>query len=183
MTVEWSHRVRTEDPARTRALAAALAAASRPGDLVLLIGRLGAGKTVFAQGFARGLGVTGPVTSPTFTLVRQYPCMGGAVQQLLHADLYRLDHLAEVVDLALPELTEDRAVALVEWGDVGRPVLGDSALEVELTTIGQATETDGGAEPRRVTLSARGPAWSDRHEAVRALLEPFAADRLVEVPR
>jgi tRNA threonylcarbamoyladenosine biosynthesis protein TsaE len=183
VTSSWTHSVRTEDPEGTRSLAATLARAARPGDLVLLIGRLGAGKTVFAQGFARGLGVQGPVTSPTFTLVRQYPCEGaGGVGQLIHADLYRLDQLAEVADLALPELLEDRAVALVEWGDVGRPVLGDSALEVELTTIGDASATDGGAEPRLVTLSARGQTWSDRREAVHALVEPFAGQS-VEAPR
>jgi tRNA threonylcarbamoyladenosine biosynthesis protein TsaE len=181
---EWSQGVRTEDPEGTRSVAATLARAARPGDLVLLIGRLGAGKTVFAQGFARGLGVLGPVTSPTFTLVRQYPCEGGGpVRQLIHADLYRLEHLAEVADLALPELVEDQSVALIEWGDVGRPVLGDSALEIELTTIGDATETDGQAEPRLVTLSARGAQWFDRQQAVRALLEPFAGGRPVEIPR
>jgi len=128
--VAWSLGVRTEDPDETRRLAAALAGESRPGDLVLLVGGLGAGKTVFAQGFASGLGVAGPVTSPTFTLVRQYPCTRpGPVRQLVHADLYRLDHLAEVADLALPELIEGQAVALVEWGDAGAPVaLGDGEL-------------------------------------------------------
>ena len=129
MSGSWSLSVRTDDPAGTRRVGAALAGVARPGDLVLLAGPLGAGKTVFAQGFAGALGVDGPVTSPTFTLVRQYECPpGGPVHQLLHADLYRLDHLVEVADLALPELLEEDAVALVEWGDVGAPVLGDSAI-------------------------------------------------------
>jgi tRNA threonylcarbamoyladenosine biosynthesis protein TsaE len=113
-------------------LAAGLAAAARRGDVVVLAGPLGAGKTTFAQGFARGLGVQGPVTSPTFTLVRQYPC---ALGQLVHADLYRLDQLAEVEDLGVSELVED-GVALVEWGDVAEPMLSPVAYVVRLVVQG-----------------------------------------------
>jgi len=175
----WSLRARTEGPEETRRLAAALAGQSRPGDLVLLVGGLGAGKTVFAQGFASGLGVDGPVTSPTFTLVRKYPCAGsGPVRQLVHADLYRLDHLSEVVDLALPELIEGQAVALVEWGDVGSPVLGENALTVALSPEEGRASSEGGAEPRSVVLSARGPGWVERVDAIAAALEAFAAIRL-----
>jgi tRNA threonylcarbamoyladenosine biosynthesis protein TsaE len=178
-TVAWSLRTRTEGPEETRRLAAAVAGESRPGDLVLLVGGLGAGKTVFAQGFASALGVDGPVTSPTFTLVRQYRCAGpGPVRQLVHADLYRLDHLSEVADLALPELIEGQAVALVEWGDVGAPVLGESALEVALSAEVGPASSEGGAEPRSVVLSARGPGWVDRLDAIAAVLEPFALIRL-----
>jgi tRNA threonylcarbamoyladenosine biosynthesis protein TsaE len=174
--IEWSLCARTEGPDGTRSLAAALAERSRVGDVVLLVGGLGAGKTVFAQGFASGLGVAGPVTSPTFTLVRQYPCTRpGAVLQLVHADLYRLDHLAEVVDLALPELIEGRAVALVEWGDAGAPVLGDSALEIALTPGDRTSEGDDGAEARTLVLSARGPGWSDRRDSIADALAPFTA--------
>ena len=112
---------------------AGLAALCRPGDVVLLIGDLGAGKTVFAQGFAAALGVPGPVTSPTFALVRQYRCgEGSPVGMLIHADVYRTGSLDEVVDLALAELVEEDAVALVEWGDLAAPALGDSALEITL---------------------------------------------------
>lgn len=174
--VEWLLTARTEDPEGTRTLAAALAGQSRPGDLILLVGGLGAGKTVFAQGFAFGLGVDGPVTSPTFTLVRQYRCTRpGPVRQLIHADLYRLDHLAEVVDLALPELIEGQAVALVEWGNVGAPVLGDSALEVALTP--GDSRGDGDAETRMLVVSGRGPGWSERRGEIAAALEPFATRR------
>jgi len=140
--------------ADTRALGAALAAACRPGDTLLLVGGLGAGKTTFAQGFAAGLGVTGPVTSPTFTLVRQYPCQGPTgVTELLHADVYRLDHLREVEELGLPELVERSAVALVEWGDVAAPVLGDDPLTVQLSP--QPGET------RSVTVRG-GRRWAAR---------------------
>ena len=73
-----------------------------------------------------------PVTSPTFTLVRQYRWAGTVRSAcLLHADMWRLDHLHEVVDLGLGELVEDGAVALVEWGDVAEPVLGAGALAVD----------------------------------------------------
>jgi tRNA threonylcarbamoyladenosine biosynthesis protein TsaE len=157
----WSWSTVTDSAAATRSLAEALAARSRPGDLVLLTGGLGAGKTTFAQGFARGLGVTGPVTSPTFTLVRQYPSPGvvEGVGYLLHADVYRLDSLAEVIDLGLPEQLEDGAVALIEWGDVAEPVLGPSAMTVRLEPVG---DDDG----RRLTISGRGPDWVGRGEPV-----------------
>src|SRR6185369_16652040 len=97
----------------TRAIAGALAALARPGDLLVLAGEMGAGKTAFAQGFARALGIDEPVTSPTYTLVHSYA--GGDVT-LHHADLYRLDHTTEVSDLALDELLET-GIVLVEWGD------------------------------------------------------------------
>lgn len=155
--------VRCATAADTAALAAALAGVCRPGDTLLLVGGLGAGKTTFAQGFAAALGVEGPVTSPTFTLVRQYPCAGPAgITELLHADVYRLDHRSEVADLALPELVERAAVALVEWGDAAEAVLGPGALTVAL-----APEPDG--EARRVTVRG-GPAWAARrHDLARAV--------------
>ncbi len=137
-----SATVTTASPAATRAVAARLAEAARPGDVVLLVGGLGAGKTTFAQGFAAALGVKGPVTSPTFTLVRQYPCRLG---QLLHADVYRLEHLAEVEDLGLGELVEEDGVALVEWGDAAAPVLGAVACTVRITRPGDAGTSGGTA--------------------------------------
>lgn len=124
----WSLRARTTSPESTRELASRLAGAARRGDVIVLQGALGAGKTTFAQGFARGLGVGVPVTSPTFTLVRQYPCTLG---QLVHVDVYRLDHLAEVADLGLADLVED-GVALVEWGDVARAALGPVTWTVSI---------------------------------------------------
>ena len=107
--------VRTSSVDDTKAVATALASVARPGDLILLAGEMGAGKTVFAQGFAAGLGVLDTVTSPTFTLVHTYD---GRLR-VHHADVYRLERLAEVADLALGELLDDDdAVVLVEWGDV-----------------------------------------------------------------
>jgi len=164
----WTVTVEVDSAEATRRLAGAVARLSRPGDVVLLIGGLGAGKTTFAQGFGRALGVAGPVTSPTFTLVRQYATTTApdGVAVLLHADVYRLDSLAEVVDLSLHELLEEGAVALVEWGYVAAPALGVSALAVTLAVppgpaagdLGSGT----GDERRTVTVAGRGPAWADR---------------------
>src|SRR6187455_1406767 len=87
----------------THAIAGAVAALARSGDVIVLAGEMGSGKTAFAQGFGRALGVTEAITSPTFTLVHSYDT-GGVT--LHHADVYRLDQLAEVADLALGELAE-----------------------------------------------------------------------------
>ncbi|HUI04871.1 MAG TPA: tRNA (adenosine(37)-N6)-threonylcarbamoyltransferase complex ATPase subunit type 1 TsaE [Acidimicrobiales bacterium] len=138
--------LRTTGAEDTRALGAALAGGLVVGDVVLLVGGLGSGKTTLAQGVARGLGVAEVVTSPTFTLLRAYPCGApGPVHVLLHADLYRLDQLGEVADLGIAELVEDAAVAVVEWGDVAGPTLGQAALTVELAE-GE------GEDVRRVTV-------------------------------
>jgi tRNA threonylcarbamoyladenosine biosynthesis protein TsaE len=117
----------TRSAEETEAVAEELAATLRPGDLVLLSGELGAGKTTFVRGLARGLGCPGPVQSPTFQLVRVYP---GRVQ-LGHADLYRLEPGAEIADLGLDDLLEQGVVA-VEWGDRLRPV-HEGAIRVVLT--------------------------------------------------
>lgn len=153
--MSWSLRVRTSSPDATRDVAARLAGAARRGDVIVLQGTLGAGKTTFAQGFARGLGVEGPVTSPTFTLVRQYPC---ALGQLVHVDVYRLDHLAEVADLGLSDLVEE-GVALVEWGDVARPALGPVTWTVAIGGDGvgddeRALIVQGDDETRRDEVAA-----------------------------
>jgi tRNA threonylcarbamoyladenosine biosynthesis protein TsaE len=151
----------TLDADQTKAVAAALARLCAPGDVLLLAGDLGAGKTTFAQGFGAGLGIDESITSPTFTLVRQYPVPGpSAVRTLLHADVYRLDHLSEIVDLGLGELVEDAGVALVEWGDRAEPVLGADSLAVHLEVV---ADDDG---HRSVTLAPNGTAWSDRWDAV-----------------
>jgi tRNA threonylcarbamoyladenosine biosynthesis protein TsaE len=118
------------DVAGTHALAAAVAQALRPGDVVLLDGELGAGKTTFVQGLAAALGIPGPVTSPTFTLVDVHPVPGGF--DLLHVDLYRLENLHEVIDLALPEALEDGAVVVAEWGSRALAALPGDHLVVTL---------------------------------------------------
>jgi tRNA threonylcarbamoyladenosine biosynthesis protein TsaE len=170
--VSWALEATTHGADDTRALAGALAGEIRAGDVLLLVGGLGAGKTTFAQGFARRLGVEGPVTSPTFTLVRQYPCSLG---QLLHADVYRLDRLAEVADLGLAELVEggsvegglDGAVALVEWGDAAAPVFGPDVLTV---TLAPRPDDD---DARDVTVEG-GDAWTDRRARLADAVAPWA---------
>jgi tRNA threonylcarbamoyladenosine biosynthesis protein TsaE len=153
---------------QTRKLARALSPLCVPGDVVLLAGDLGAGKTAFAQGFGAGLGITEAITSPTFTLVRQYPVPAGApVGVLLHADVYRLDRLHEIVDLALGELGEEGGVTLVEWGDVAEPVLGAGALTVRLAV---AKDDD---DKRLITVGSSGHAWSARWRALEGALGPW----------
>ncbi|HXN62872.1 MAG TPA: tRNA (adenosine(37)-N6)-threonylcarbamoyltransferase complex ATPase subunit type 1 TsaE [Acidimicrobiales bacterium] len=169
-TGPWPVRATTDSVEATRELAGRLAPLCRAGDMVLLVGDLGAGKTAFAQGFAAALGVEGPVTSPTFALVRHYRCGAASpVSLLIHADVYRTGTLAEVVDLALAELVEEDAVALVEWGDLAAPALGESTLEVRLDMAGAGSPT-----ARRVTVVGRG-AWAERAGEVAAALEPVGA--------
>ncbi len=158
--MSWPLRWTSDSPRATKELAGRVAALCRPGDVVLLVGDLGAGKTVFAQGFAAALGVSGPVTSPTFALMRQYSCGDDSpVAVLIHADVYRTGSLDEVTDLALAELVEEDAVALVEWGELAAPVLGDSALEITLV----APDPLGAPEQRVLTLAGRGR-WADRSD-------------------
>jgi tRNA threonylcarbamoyladenosine biosynthesis protein TsaE len=166
--VSWPVTWTSESPGGTRELAGRVAALCRPGDVVLLVGDLGAGKTVFAQGFAAALGVPGPVTSPTFALVRQYRCGSESpVGLLIHADVYRTGSLEEVADLALAELVEEDAVALVEWGELAAPALGDSALEITII----APDPQGAPERRVLTLAGRGR-WAARPDAATALAAP-----------
>jgi tRNA threonylcarbamoyladenosine biosynthesis protein TsaE len=153
-------KLRVSSLDETHAVAAALAELSREGDVILLAGDLGTGKTAFAQGFGRVLGVTEPITSPTFTLVHSYDT-GGVT--LHHADLYRLDQLAEVVDLALGELAEHHGIVLVEWGDVAESTFGDH-LVVRLAVV------DGDPDARLIEINPVGGSWSRRwgplHDAV-----------------
>ena len=149
----------------TRELAAAVAGLARPGDVVVLAGDLGAGKTAFVQGFGRALGVAERITSPTFTLVHVYE---GRLT-IHHLDVYRLDQLAEAVDLGLPEMLDDGGVVIIEWGDEILPVLPNDLLEVRLTL---------GAEDddRTIVLRPVGPRWSARGRALAEALAPWAGD-------
>ena len=136
----------------THEVAAAVAGLARQGDIILIAGEMGAGKTAFAQGFGRALGVTEPITSPTFTLVHSYETAGVILH---HADLYRLDQLAEVADLGLAELAEHHGIVLVEWGDVVESTFGEHLI-VELSAV------DDDEEARTLTIGAVGPGWSRR---------------------
>lgn len=154
--------LRAETPEDTRAVGAAIAGCLRPGDAVALTGELGAGKTTFVQGAARALGVTEPVVSPTFTLVREYP---GRVP-VVHVDVYRLDRLQDVLDLGVEEVAEE-GVLFVEWGDVIEGLLPRDHLVVELSS---------GDDVRRVVVRAVGGSWAERWEPLARALEPWRAD-------
>jgi tRNA threonylcarbamoyladenosine biosynthesis protein TsaE len=161
----WPVVITTESPAETKEGAARLARMTMSGDVVLLSGDLGAGKTAFAQGFAAALGVEGPVTSPTFALVRQYDCHGvEGVDTLIHADVYRTGSINEVLELALAELVEERAVAVVEWGDMAAPALGDDALDVAL-----ALPDPDATNRRTISITGRGRWLPRADEVARAL--------------
>jgi tRNA threonylcarbamoyladenosine biosynthesis protein TsaE len=159
------HVLRTDSAEATRAIAATLARLARPSDLLLLAGELGAGKTAFAQGFGLGLGVTEPITSPTFVLARDYD--DGRLP-LHHLDVYRLDQMNEVYDIGLPEVLDDGGVTLIEWGDAIMPSLPADYLEVRLT-FGD------GDDQRIIVVRPVGPGWATRASALERALAEWAA--------
>lgn len=118
----------TDGAEQTAALGAELAAGLAPGDVVLVCGELGAGKTTFVRGACRALGVRGPVTSPTFTIGQRY---AGRVP-VAHVDLYRLDGLGGEDPALLADYLAPDRVAFVEWPEIGGPALGPVAWRVRL---------------------------------------------------
>jgi tRNA threonylcarbamoyladenosine biosynthesis protein TsaE len=149
------------------ALGRRLAAMLRPGDLVVLSGALGAGKTTLVQGIGAGLGVRGPVTSPTFVIARVHPSLTGG-PALVHADAYRLASPAEVDDLDL-DASLETSVTVVEWGGGLVEGLAADRLEVSiaLPPAGAGPDEPGGVpggagpgqEPRTVRLEGHGARW------------------------
>jgi tRNA threonylcarbamoyladenosine biosynthesis protein TsaE len=140
-----------------RDLGRRLAAGLRAGDLLVLSGPLGAGKTTLVQGIGDGLGVRGPITSPTFVIARVHPSLRGG-PALVHADAYRLGGVAEIDDLDLDAST-DSSVTVVEWGEGLAEGLSEDRLEVAIELRG-----DG----RIVRLTGIGPRWAaDHHRIVR----------------
>ena len=146
----------------TRDLGAAVAGLARPGDIVVLAGDLGAGKTAFVQGFGRALGVTDRITSPTFTLVHVYD---GRLP-IHHLDVYRLHQMSEALDLGLAEMLDEGGVVLIEWGDAILPVLPHDLLEVRLT-FGD------GDDDRALALRPVGPGWAARQRALAGAVAPW----------
>ena len=144
----------THEPAGTRALAERLAAVARPGDLLCLVGDLGAGKTQFAKGFAVGLGITDTVSSPTFVLMAEYE---GRLP-LFHLDLYRLDDAEDAMAGGLLDERQAEGVTLVEWGERLGPALPAARLDVVIDGTGD--------EPRRIELRSEDPAYLRYLEAV-----------------
>jgi tRNA threonylcarbamoyladenosine biosynthesis protein TsaE len=151
--------IRTGSPDATRALAAALGPLLEPGDVVSLVGDLGAGKTAFAQGLAAGLGVDGPVTSPTFTIVQEYE---GRLP-VAHVDVYRLDTVQDLYDLGFDELIDDGRVTIVEWGDLIAQALPADRLVVRIEP--------GAADTERVfEFAFHGARWLGRRVVIEQAL-------------
>jgi tRNA threonylcarbamoyladenosine biosynthesis protein TsaE len=159
------------DADTTRALGAALAEMLRAGDLVLLTGDLGAGRTTLTQGIGAALNVRGQVASPTFIVAREHPPLpradGTRGPGLVHVDAYRLGGLSELDALDLDSSLED-SVTVVEWGRGLAEALADDRLEIDLERPrgapsfdpGVAAEEDPEAGTRKVTIRAVGPRWA-----------------------
>jgi len=152
--------LRVPTAAAMRELGRRLAALLRAGDLVVLTGPLGAGKTTLVQGIGAGLGVRGPVTSPTFVIARVHPSLN-AGPELVHADAYRLGSRAEVDDLDL-DADLERSVTVVEWGEGLVEELADSHLEVTIAM--------GDGDSRALRLVGRGERWQAVTESARLAL-------------
>lgn len=152
----------TRSADETSALGARLAGLLRGGDVIVLSGDLGTGKTVLAKGIGRGLGVREPIVSPTFTIVREYE----GDLPVHHVDVYRLDHLQEAIDLGFDELLDDRHVTIIEWGEAVGALLPADRLEVRLATLPPEEAED---DARVVELRATGRSWEARREALAAL--------------
>lgn len=170
---EWLIRLHTPNAAATRTVGSDLARHLRHGDLLVLSGELGAGKTTFTQGLGAGLGVRQGIISPTFVLVRIHPNApagpnpGGP--DLVHVDAYRLGSSGEIDDIDL-ENTMDSAVTVVEWGLNRVEHLASSRLEIELVRSTGSQFVDGGFrlnfdeqdddEPRVIAIAGYGPRWA-----------------------
>lgn len=140
-------------PDDLRAIAEDIGSQCRGGDVIVLSGDLGAGKTTFTQGLARGLGIEEPVTSPTFVISRVHPHPSGGVS-LVHVDAYRLGSVAELDDLDL-DADLSMSVVVVEWGRGMAEELSPNGLDIVITR--SATGED---EQRTVAISGRGDRWS-----------------------
>lgn len=155
-----SIEVSTTSVEETRRLAAVVAELLEPGDVLVLGGDLGAGKTAFTQGLGAALGVTDRIVSPTFTIERIYQ----GRFRLRHLDVYRLDHLHEALDLGIDEALDDGDVAVIEWGEAITGVLGRDHLLIRL-------ERGVGDDDRRITFVPEGASWMRRHAALVAGLD------------
>ncbi|MDF8263176.1 tRNA (adenosine(37)-N6)-threonylcarbamoyltransferase complex ATPase subunit type 1 TsaE [Luteipulveratus flavus] len=147
--------VATPDADATQSFGERLGALLRAGDLLVLTGGLGAGKTTMTQGIARGLDVRGPITSPTFVVARVHPPLGDG-PELVHVDAYRLHGSAELDDLDLDAELDD-AVTIVEWGAGLAESLNEEYLTVTLS----------GDDERRIELVGTGPRWDAVLDALR----------------
>ena len=150
-------RIEVPTPDDMRALATRIALVVRAGDVLVLSGDLGAGKTTFTQGLGAALRVRGDVTSPTFVIARVHPSLVGG-PDLVHVDAYRLGGAAELDDLDL-DTDLDRAVTVVEWGEGLAEDLADSPLEIRITRSVGADADAEDTDPRTVEIDPLGGRW------------------------
>ncbi|MCB8816975.1 tRNA (adenosine(37)-N6)-threonylcarbamoyltransferase complex ATPase subunit type 1 TsaE [Desulfosporosinus shakirovi] len=142
---------------RTQELGKQLSECLLGGDVVGLTGDLGAGKTAFAQGIGKGLGVVGPMTSPTFTLIHEYESLiKGTKIRLIHMDLYRLRHPEEAEVIGIEDAFVDDAICLIEWPEIAEDYLPDDCLNVEIRGSGEM--------PREIIFHAKDSSWEQRLE-------------------
>ena len=144
------------DPEATRATGERLARILRPGDVVALYGELGAGKTCFIQGLARGMGVRSEVTSPTFIFVNEYQ---GRLP-IYHVDLYRTEDLQEIVDLGIEEYLYGDGITVVEWAEKIEHLLPAGTIRVTISGLGD--------EPRKIRLEGVPEGWDGQGGVIEA---------------
>jgi tRNA threonylcarbamoyladenosine biosynthesis protein TsaE len=142
----------------TAYLAEVLASHLRPRDMIVLAGDMGTGKTTFTQFFGRALGITEPITSPTFNLLHNY---GSGRMALHHADLYRLERTGELADLGLDELQDIGGVVMVEWGDIVGNELGDALI----IRFAHPADVDA-IYSRSIEIDLRGQQWLSRWQKI-----------------
>ena len=147
----------------TERLGSALAAVLVPGDVVILTGELGSGKTAFTRGVAAGLGSLDAVTSPTFTIMRPHRTAGAL---LLHLDAYRLDGPDDAEDLGLLELLDDGAVAVIEWGERIAAALGPDRLEICFHWVDD--------DVRSLEVRPLGDRWAAAHQQLLGVLDSWS---------
>lgn len=155
---------------QTQLIATVLAEHSPAGLCVILSGDLGAGKTHFAQGFARGLGIERPVASPTFNLVLQYE--EGRIS-LYHFDLYRLERESELEDIDFYGLVEGEGVSLVEWGEKFGSALEEADVHVTINRVGNDSDGEQGVGQRAITCEPLSEVGQNVLEKVRQTIDTF----------
>lgn len=172
-TITATFRVSTSDADQTRALGEDLGRILAAGDLVMLSGGLGAGKTTLTQGIGIGMGVRGRVASPTFIVARVHPSLSGG-PDLIHADAYRIKDLSDLETLDL-DSSLDEAVTVVEWGEGKTEAMSDERLSIEVRRAsGGQADTDGDIidlehmddGTRLIVLRAHGHRWDGVLDAV-----------------
>ncbi len=162
--------IRTTSREQTTELGARLAPFLAAGDVVILSGDLGAGKTALSRGLIGALGSEDPVTSPTFTIMRHHPLPAGG--QVLHLDAYRLRGPADAEDIGLLELLDGGAIAVIEWGERISSALGSDQLVVTLIRIDGVT-TPEDEDVRIIEVRGTGPRWDAVNFASLETAEPL----------